>query len=54
MYPDPSFGSAAETEALRAAAAADPIGFWVDRAAELDWFEPWDTVLDDSNAPFYK
>ncbi|HEY3337914.1 MAG TPA: acetyl-coenzyme A synthetase N-terminal domain-containing protein, partial [Propionicimonas sp.] len=53
MYnPDPSFGP--EDTELRAAAIADPIGFWADRAAELEWYQPWDTVLDDSNPPFYK
>ncbi|HEX4805496.1 MAG TPA: acetate--CoA ligase [Conexibacter sp.] len=35
-------------------AAADPLGWWVRQAEELDWFERWDTVLDDSNPPFYK
>ena len=24
------------------------------RRGELDWFEPWDTALDDSDAPFFK
>ncbi|NTV99861.1 MAG: acetate--CoA ligase, partial [Oscillochloris sp.] len=28
--------------------------FWTDMANELVWFKPWDKVLDDSNAPFYK
>jgi acetyl-CoA synthetase len=32
----------------------DPAGFWGERAEELDWFQRWDTVLDDTNAPFYK
>ncbi len=27
-------------------AAADPEGFWEQYAKELDWFEPWDQVLD--------
>ncbi len=35
-------------------AARDPQAWWAKQAAELDWFEPWDTVLDDSEAPFYK
>lgn len=30
------------------------IEFWTDMANELEWFKPWDKVLDDSNAPFYK
>jgi acetyl-CoA synthetase len=29
-------------------------GWWVKQAEELDWFKKWDTVLDDSNPPFYK
>ena len=42
-------------EALRAEAAADPLAFWEAQAKELlDWYEPWDKVLDDSNAPFFK
>ncbi len=32
----------------------DPEGFWADRANELEWYQKWDKVLDDSNAPFYK
>ncbi len=28
--------------------------FWAERARELEWFRPWDTVLDDSQKPFYK
>ena len=39
---------------LRAAAAADPEAFWAERAGELDWFSPWDRVLNDDEAPFYK
>ncbi|MFZ5641318.1 MAG: AMP-binding protein, partial [Bacillota bacterium] len=36
-------------------AKADRLGFWDAQAKELvDWFEPYDKVLDDSNAPFFK
>jgi acetyl-CoA synthetase len=28
--------------------------FWARRASELEWYQPWTQVLDDSNAPFYK
>jgi acetyl-CoA synthetase len=28
--------------------------FWSDMAHRLDWFQPWEAVLDDSKAPFYK
>src|SRR5580700_9889127 len=34
--------------------ARDPQAWWVEQARQLDWFQPWDTVLDDSNPPFYK
>jgi acetyl-CoA synthetase len=27
-------------------AAADPEGFWAEWAQDLDWFEPWERVLD--------
>ncbi|MBP1465177.1 propionate--CoA ligase [Candidatus Chloroploca sp. M-50] len=32
----------------------DPEGFWGELAAELHWYKPWDKVLDDSKAPFYR
>src|ERR687895_1761060 len=35
-------------------AARDPEAWWAKQAEALDWFEKWDTVLDESNAPFYK
>jgi acetyl-CoA synthetase len=35
-------------------AAADPEGWWSQQAEGLDWFSPWEKVLDDSNPPFYK
>src|SRR6266516_4735328 len=36
-------------------AEQDPQAWWARQAEELlDWFEPWDQVLDDSNPPFYK
>lgn len=41
-------------EEMRAEAEADPEAFWAERARELEWYEPWDQVLDDSEAPFYK
>ncbi len=28
--------------------------FWAERAGDLEWYETWDKVLDDSQAPFYK
>src|ERR687895_505420 len=35
-------------------AARDAEAWWAKQAEALDWFEKWDTVLDESNAPFYK
>lgn len=35
-------------------AANDLEGFWSKEAEELEWFEKWDTVLDDSEKPFFK
>ena len=40
---------------LKQAAKNDSIKFWDNYAkSEIDWFEPYQTVLDDKNAPFYK
>ena len=40
---------------VREAALKDPVAFWDARAKEfLDWYEPYEQVLDDSDAPFYK
>ncbi|MFZ5822541.1 MAG: acetate--CoA ligase [Chloroflexota bacterium] len=41
-------------DALAAYATKDLQGFWGERAAELEWFQKWDKVLDDSNTPFFK
>ena len=41
--------------ALRGEALADSEAYWDARARELiDWFEPYEKVLDDSGAPFFK
>jgi propionyl-CoA synthetase len=32
----------------------DPEQFWADAARQIDWAEPWERVLDDSRAPFYR
>ena len=45
--------SEADYERLRARAHADPEAFWADIARELDWFKPWDKVLE-WNAPWAK
>jgi acetyl-CoA synthetase len=36
------------------AAAKDPQDWWAQQAMELHWFKEWDSVLDDSDPPFYK
>ena len=36
------------------AASSDPEGFWAEAAAGIDWIEPFETVLDASNAPLYR
>src|SRR6186713_2309260 len=42
-------------ESIYEEAASDPEGYWAKQSEELlDWAEPWDTVLDESEAPFYK
>ncbi len=28
--------------------------YWEDKAEDIDWFQKWDKVLDESNKPFYK
>ena len=40
---------------LKKQALDNPIQFWKSFAkSELDWFEPFQTVLDNENAPFFK
>ncbi len=51
---DPGQYNVPDWEAVAGPAAADPQGFWEKEARELEWFEPWEKVLDDSNAPFFK
>ncbi len=42
-------------QALRDEALADPVAYWDARAKEMvDWYEPYEQVLDDSDKPFYK
>ncbi len=58
MYePDPGLVEAyrvQDWQALEEAARKDPQAYWAEQAAELQWSKPWDTVLDDSDAPFFK
>ena len=32
----------------------EPEEFWAEAAKEIDWVEPWERVLDDSRAPFFR
>jgi len=40
--------------ALYEKSVQDPEAFWAEAAGELHWFKKWDTVLDDSDAPFFR
>lgn len=57
-YPAPEVVESAHIpnyEEVHQAAVDDLPGFWGKIAAEnYEWYQPWETVLDDSNAPFYK
>ncbi|WP_050897106.1 acetate--CoA ligase [Patulibacter medicamentivorans] len=39
---------------LRARAAADPVAYWAEQASGLRWSTPWERVLDDDDAPFFR
>jgi acetyl-CoA synthetase len=56
FQPPPAFRERAllSDPAIYEQASADWLGWWATQARELDWFQEWDTVLDDSNPPFYK
>jgi len=41
-------------DALREQASSDPLAFWEEEARRLEWYQPWQRVLDDSEAPFFK
>ena len=41
-------------DALYNEAMSDIEAFWAKQAQNLDWFQPWEKVLDKSNAPFFK
>jgi acetyl-CoA synthetase len=57
-YPAPEVVALAhipDYEQVNDEAGQDLAGFWGKIAAEnFEWFEPWETVLEDENAPFYK
>src|SRR5271166_6314741 len=35
-------------------AARDPQAWWVEQAEQLEWFTPWERVLNDDDPPFYE
>jgi acetyl-CoA synthetase len=41
-------------EAMYHYAMSDLEKFWAEQAGELEWYQPWERVLDTSNAPFFK
>ena len=43
-----------EYDAAVKSADEDYLAYWEDAARELDWFRKWNSVLDDSNPPFYR
>ena len=57
FYPSEAVKEAArlkDWDTLAEAARRDPQAFWAAEAEELEWFQKWDKVLDDSKKPFYK
>ena len=46
--------SAATYDVMHARSLSDPAGFWAEAAEQVTWIKRWDTVLDDSNPPFYR
>ena len=54
--PPAHFVAAASVDdaSLHARAELDPDAFWAEQARTLHWDEPFTTVLDDSNPPFYE
>jgi acetyl-CoA synthetase len=43
-----------DREVLYRESIKDPEKFWADRAGELEWYQPWNKVLDADDPPFYK
>lgn len=56
-YPAPELAAQANVpnaEAVYQEAREDLTGYWGRRAKELEWYQQWNQVLDESNKPFYK
>jgi len=45
---------ASRYDEAHARSLADRQGFWAEAAEGIDWVKRWDTVLDDTNPPFYR
>jgi acetyl-CoA synthetase len=41
-------------EEINDKASRDLEGFWAEQARQFEWFSPWEKVLDESKAPFFK
>ncbi len=57
FHPPPEVVEAAnvkEYDQLYKRSIEDREGFWAEQAEQLEWYQKWDKVLDDSQAPFYK
>ena len=54
MSPTASTTTAELYDRMHARSLSDPEGFWGEAAKDISWYKPWDKVLDDSNAPFYR
>src|ERR687886_1700030 len=39
---------------IHRASLEQPEEFWAEAGSAIDWDEPWERVLDDSRAPFYR
>jgi acetyl-CoA synthetase len=54
--PPPDFGEQARVRdpGIYEAAERDPEGYWAEQARQLHWDKPFDTVLDDTDPPFFR
>jgi acetyl-CoA synthetase len=56
-YPPPEIvenANVKEYDELYHRSITDRAGFWAEQADHLEWYQKWDKVLDESEAPFYK
>ncbi|MFN2237005.1 MAG: acetate--CoA ligase [Anaerolineales bacterium] len=57
FYPVPEIvaqANVSEYEELYKLSIENPELFWAECAKELEWYQKWERVLDDSQAPFYR